>query len=252
MIKYRLILGNLGDWVIKVENEIVQDVNKKLQAFTEYVQKRVEQQIFSIRSLVFQLDSIIHEQRQAYYQQRNLIVEEEVNVMDALSEQMNHILADAVYDSCPEHLVYEEWNLTKLAQVLEMNAESLTSLHAISESQMMLQKINAWWDECCDRFLELLEDQDEKGLELWMNRWKRQFLIIMDQAWQKHLDHLEQYKQGIHYQAWGQRNPILAYEQETWKRFTKMSDHIQQQISGLLIKEIADKLSTEMQLVQIR
>lgn len=215
--------------------------DKKRLAFTEHVQKRLEQQMFEIRSLVFQMDSIIHEQRQAYYLQRNLIVEEEVTVMDALSEQMNHFLADIVNNCCPEPLVHEEWNLTKLAKALEMNAECLINLHTISDNQMMLQKVKIWWDDCCDRFLELLNMQDEQELTHWINRWKRQMLLIMDHAWQRHLDHLEQIKMGIHYQALGQRSPILAYEEETWKRFTEMSVHIRQQMGGLLIKEVAEK-----------
>ncbi|WP_162463249.1 hypothetical protein [Paenibacillus psychroresistens] len=111
-----------------------------------------------------------------------------------------------------------------------------------------MEEVNTWWDQSCDCFLELIEKQDEKGVELWIKQWKRKILVLMDQAWQKHLDHLEHIKMGIHYQVWGQRDPILAYEQETWKRFTKMSVQIQEQIGRMLIKEVTDRLYLESEI----
>ena len=208
---------------------------QKLRVFAEKVQSRVEKQMFTLRTMVYQLDSIIHEQRQSYYEQRNVVVElaHAVDLLATMSTYMTEYIADLRKQCCSDSMLSEEWNLSLLQSELHLDDEFRNRISKMDDAKLLHTAVNGWWSKQWELYSSGVGDQVS-----WTEQWRLRMLQVMDRYWQEHLDQVEQIKQGIHYQGYAQLNPILAYETETWKRFTEMGRNIQQTISRLISKEV--------------
>ena len=181
------------------------------------------------------MDSIIHEQRQTFYQQRDALVEQKVEITDLVSDYMKRVLNIKVGKYCPRKRIPEEWDLSRLCSDLHLETAERANLQKLSENEDVLNYITQWWKE---RYAQYLTAQ--KDPIVWSNRWRLQIIRILDQFWQEHLEHVEQIKQGFHYQSYAQRDPILAYETATWQQFGEMSCQIEMSISQALIREVTE------------
>ena len=60
-------------------------------------------------------------------------------------------------------------------------------------------------------------------------------LKVIDRKWMDHIDDMEQLRQGIGLQAYGQRNPLVEYKMSGYDMFDEMTANIREDTVKLLL-----------------
>lgn len=190
----------------------------------ESAQKRVETRNFGIRKNVLQFDNVLNKQREVIYAQRRSIFEKE-----DISEEIKDMLCDVVKKECEAYTsvseFYEEWDLDGLIGQFEKLF--------LQKGSVKPDRIPQNKEDVKEFFLEKAFDAynaQEKniGSEI-MRKLERDILLrVVDVKWMEHLDSMDQLRQGVGLQAYGNINPIHAYTQEGFDMFEDMSDAIKE------------------------
>jgi len=205
---------------------------KKLLNFMDKVIIHVEQQMHSIRTLVYEFDTVFHEQRQSFYHMRDVIMDEQDKSANLLALYCEHCIERLLDEICPQKIIPEKWDIKKLAMLLRMSGNEWISLAKYREPDQMRSFIMQWWHHRHHHYMNLIEDTQD-----WINRWRLQLLQTMDHYWMKHLEYADQLKQGIHYQSYGGKNPVDYYGSTTWRQFQEMNRQIEHSLGSMFINE---------------
>ena len=78
---------------------------------------------------------------------------------------------------------------------------------------------------------------------------ERVFLLkVIDRKWMNHIDDMEQLRQGIGLQAYGQRDPLVEYKMSGYEMFDEMTQNIREETVRLLFHiKIEQKVEREQQ-----
>lgn len=69
-----------------------------------------------------------------------------------------------------------------------------------------------------------------------MRELERVFLLrIVDRKWQEHIDNMEQLKQGIGLQAYGQKDPVIEYKMQSYDIFDELMEDIKKETIKLIM-----------------
>lgn len=208
---------------------------RRLEAWVTAVQKRVEQFMYGIRQSVYALDTIVHEQRQHYYERRDKLIARDTERRELLSELAFQTIGDAVKRYCPIGEVPEDWDIAGLRGELHVAADGWQGTGGLEKPDEVKARLVHSWRERLDRYLAAMPDA-----EAWLERWRLALVRELDKRWMDHLDEVEQVRQGIPYMGYAQRNPIVAFEAETWRRFHEMDSELAGGIGLRLVREVAD------------
>ncbi|SDO56819.1 preprotein translocase subunit SecA [Paenibacillus sp. yr247] len=211
----------------------------KLQDFMGNVQKHVEQQALSIRSMVFRLDSIVHDQRQSFYQQRNEVLQG-IEWPTQLSQSVIYYKTKLIKKCCPENKVPEEWDILQLKREFGHDGLFLYDINNLHDQQGVLDQVIMCWTNTWNEFLTDIEPS------YWQEKWCEPYIQIIDRCWLDHLETLQQLKQGIHYQAYAQKDPIQVYQDEAWQLYDKMGDRIKKLVSQKVIQEVKESMNIQL------
>lgn len=198
----------------------------------ENAQRKVEANNFDIRRWVLQYDDVLNQQREIIYKQRR-----EVLLADDLKEIVLGMVKPVVEHVVKVHTseeLEEDWNLDAIEDYLVNNllpegrieAEDLEGL----EPEEMIQNIIA---EVTKHYDERIE---EIGHERMNEFTKVVILRTVDRKWMDHIDAMEQLRQGIGLRAYGQENPLRAYQFEGFAMFEEMVYEIQEEVVRYVMK----------------
>ncbi|GGD91059.1 preprotein translocase subunit SecA [Paenibacillus nasutitermitis] len=212
----------------------------KLQGFMGTVQRHVEQQLLSVRSMVFRFDTIIHDQRQAFYQQRNEVLQSE-EWPARLSHSVVSYMTAFIHKYCPDHKVPEEWDIWQLKREFGAEGPFLHNIQDWQNSQKIIDQVVVEWTNRWDAYIAQREPS------YWKQIWRPSYLQIIDRSWLDHLESLQQLKHGIHYQAYAQQDPVQAFQKEAWRLFNQMGDRIQKIVARKVMQELRDSTNEPIQ-----
>ncbi|TXK70853.1 accessory Sec system translocase SecA2 [Paenibacillus sp. N3.4] len=208
--------------------------SKELLYFVEMVQRRAEQQMYEIRSLVYKFDCVVHRQRECFYAQRQGILLMEP-VEEAILRSVSFWIKDRVERFCPPDQLPEEWKVELLRQEFGLSYP-LAVTDYMTPKEMLLQVEQRWAQE----WAVFLEAQT---LQQWRSGWRNKYLRLIDECWLDHLELLGFIKQGIHYRALEKRDPAEVYEMEAYHLYLKFERKYQRALSKGLIQEMISQKS---------
>ncbi len=186
----------------------------------ENAQKKVEGNNFAIRKNVLKYDDVMNKQREVIYAQRNKVLDG-VDLDSTIRKMINDSITDAVNFYCPKSNHHNDWNIaglkSKYAWLLgETELESETDHDAVLEQMLSLATSR-------------LEAQKEKYGEELMKALEHKALIEnVDMRWMDHIDAMEQFKKSIGLRAYGQRDPVIAFRDESMDMFDEMTMNIRE------------------------
>jgi preprotein translocase subunit SecA len=185
----------------------------------ESAQRKVEAMNFDIRKQLLDFDNVMNKQREAVYDLRNDILDGE-----DFSGQIKDMISEAVEEKlavwCPEGKHAEEWDLGSLKLWLERSFELKVDLEQAADRDAMKDAIL----EAVDRHHADREEQFGKDA---MREMERMILLQMiDTAWKEHLYDLDHLKKGINLRAYGQKDPKIEYQKESFALFEQMMGRI--------------------------
>lgn len=216
--------------------------SKMVSRSVESAQRRVEGNNFDARKRLLQYDDVLRQQREVIYQERNEVIEAE-SVKDVLQK----MIQDVIERTVGAHTANEdasEWNLKGLEDYLVANllpeatltAEDFENKGAEELKEIISEAVFARYDE-----------KEEEMTEERMREFEKVILLrAIDTKWMDHIDAMEQLRHGIHLRAYGQTDPLRAYQSEGFTMFEDMILSIEDDAARFAMKaEIRENLERE-------
>ncbi|MCR2044776.1 preprotein translocase subunit SecA [Anaerosalibacter massiliensis] len=230
--RFEGIVGSLPD------DEVLE--HKLLTKSIESAQSKVEGNNFAIRKHVLQYDDVMNKQREVIYKERRRVLEGE-NLKSYIMSMTKGMIDRGIdmYSQGSEFV--EEWNLEGFENYLE--SIFLPSGYLNKENIKNLDK-----EEIRDKLYSLSEKYyEEKEKEIGEERFREieriVLLQVVDNKWMDHIDAMDQLKQGIGLRAYGQEDPVRAYQIEGFDMFEEMNRSIQEDtVKYLYNVETPDKM----------
>ena len=212
------------------ENEQIE--HKMLSGAIEKAQMKIESNNYGIRKNLLEYDQVNNEQREIIYAERRRVLDGE-NMRDAIFKMMTDVVESKVESSISED-DDAEWDVAELEKnlipIIPIGKEDMAA--ALKESNTKNELKHAL-KECAVKMYEEKEaefPQPEQIREL-----ERVILLkVIDQKWMNHIDDMDQLRQGIGLQAYGQRDPKVEYKMYGFEMFQEMTDSIQEDTLRLL------------------
>ena len=221
-----------GDMITKVYNTLGADEDmpiesKMISKAVENAQKRVEGRNFSIRKNVLQYDDVMNTQREIIYKQRRQVLNGEnmkenvFNMIDTLAEEM--VNGYATEDGVNAESLMSEVETTY----------GISKLESLSEAKINVENIISELQEKAHKIYE--EKEAEFGPENLRELERVVILKIVDERWMDHIDAMDELKDGIGLQAYGQKDPVVQYRIEGFDMFDQMIADIKLNVVKILM-----------------
>ena len=201
-----------------------QELHHKLLSKTiENAQKKIESNNFSTRKNVLEYDVVMNEQRDLVYDERNEVLNG-ANLKDFILGMIPSIIDKYVSEYMNSSLDSEE-----ALDLLNKELLSIIPLEPLSKESLDAKNKKGLIDKLVDE-ATVLYDLKEKEFDVDEFREVERIVLlrVIDTKWMAHLDDMEQLKQGISLQAYGQRDPKVEYRIAGYDLFDSMTESIKE------------------------
>ena len=211
--------------------EYEQIEHKMLSSAIEKAQKKIEGNNYGIRKNLLDYDQVNNEQREIIYKERRMVLDG-ANMRDSIYKMITDTV-DHTVDMClSDDVDQEEWDLGEINAVL-LPTIPLTPL---TFEDVKGKKKNQVKQELKEKAVKLYEEKEAEFPEAEQLRELERVILlkVIDQKWMDHIDDMDQLRQGIGLQAYGQRDPKVEYKMQAYEMFDGMIAAIQEATLRLL------------------
>ena len=217
--------------------------HKMLSSAIEKAQEKIESNNFGIRKNLLEYDQVMNEQREIIYEERRHVLDGD-NMRDSIFHMMNDYVENAVDLVTSPDQDYDEWNLTELnltiRNTIPMEVITEEDVKDISQTELkhMLKERAAKVYEAKES--EFPEPEHMREIERVV------LLKVIDAKWMDHIDDMDQLRQGIGLQAYGQRDPKVEYKMIGYEMFDEMTRSIEEDtVRTILHVKLEQKVERE-------
>ena len=225
------------------EGEQIQ--HRMLNKAIERAQMKIEGNNYGIRKNLLEYDIINNQQRELIYAERRKVLDGE-SMRDTIYGMMDEVIEKYVGRTIGDDQIPEEWDLSEL----NMNLLPIIPVEPITFDAERDKSINK---------NELIQRLKEEALHLYemkeaefpeseqIREIERVILLkVTDQHWMNHIDDMDQLRQGIGLQAYGQRDPVTEYRFQSYDMFAEMTESIREEtVKALMHVRIEQKVERE-------
>ena len=191
----------------------------------ESAQKKIESNNFSIRKHVLQYDNVMNKQREVIYGERRKVLEEK-NLKEDILSMVKNVIESAVDTYTRQSQDPKEWDVEGLVNYLEKIFLPKDGLNIDEINPLTKEKlVEKLYDIAKDRYDK---KEQEIGTETFREIERIILLQVVDRKWMDHIDAMDQLRQGIGLRAYGQEDPVRAYQNEGFDMFEEMIHSIQE------------------------
>lgn len=189
----------------------------------ERAQTKVESNNFGIRKNVLKYDDVMNAQRKVIYAERDKVLDGE-DMHDSIVAMIKDIIENAIDTYCQDPKS-ENWEMEALMTYLNT---------FIPEGTLDLTRLNSYnkktfTDYVTQKALEVYGEKEEAiGKEKFREIERVILLMVVDRKWMDHIDAMDQLRQGIGLRAFGQQDPVRAYNNEGFEMFEDMNHSIKE------------------------
>ena len=189
----------------------------------ERAQTKVESNNFGIRKNVLKYDDVMNAQRKVIYTERDKVLDGE-DMHESIGAMIKDIIANAIDTYCQDPKS-ENWEMEALMTYLNT---------FIPEGTLDLTRLNSYnkktfTDYVTQKALEVYGEKEEAiGKEKFREIERVILLMVVDRKWMDHIDAMDQLRQGIGLRAFGQQDPVRAYNNEGFEMFEDMNHSIKE------------------------
>ncbi len=212
------------------ENEQIE--HKMLSNAIEKAQKKIETNNFGIRENLLKYDEVMNEQREVIYEERRKVLDGD-NMRDVILKMVTDIVENAVDMAIPDEQATENWDLKELNSLLL----PIVPLHPIvlrdEQKNMKKNELKHMLKEEAIKLYEAKEAEFPESEQI--REIERVILLkVIDNKWMSHIDDMDQLRQGIGLQAYGQRDPLVEYKMSGYEMFDGMTAAIREDTVRIL------------------
>ncbi len=211
------------------ENQEIE--HKTLSNAIESAQKKIENNNFGIRKNLLEYDQVMNEQREIIYEERRRVLDGE-SMRDAIYKMITDITENAVDIVVGDDTDYDDWNLEELNTLLLPTIP----LKPVNRGRINTPKKNALKHQLKEEAVKLYEAKEAEFPEPEAIRELERVILlkVIDRKWMDHIDDMEQLRQGVGLQAYGQRDPLVEYKLSGYEMFDEMTQNIREETVRVL------------------
>ena len=197
--------------------------HKMLSSAIEKAQQKIESNNFAIRKNLLEYDQVMNEQREIIYEERRRVLDGE-NMRDSIFHMINDYIENTVDAEVSVDQDYEDWDLIELNRVIgaviPMAPVTPDDVKGMGQKELkhLLKERAAKAYEAKEA--EFPEPEHIRELERVV------LLKVIDAKWMDHIDDMDQLRQGIGLQAYGNRDPKVEYKMLGYDMFGEMTQAI--------------------------
>ena len=212
------------------EGEQIQ--HKMLTSAIEKAQKKIEGNNFGIRKNLLEYDQVMNDQREIIYAERLRVLNGE-SMRDVIYKMITDRVENTVDTCISPDLPPEEWDINELNQLLI----PIIPLQQVTPEQAKEYKDQKKLKHALkEQAVKLYEEKEAEFPEPEAVRELERVILlkVIDRKWMDHIDDMDQLRQGIGLQAYGQRDPLVEYKMSGYDMFEEMINSIQEDTVRLL------------------
>ena len=212
------------------EGEQIQ--HKMLTSAIEKAQEKIEYNNYGIRKNLLEYDQVNNDQREIIYKERMSVLNGD-SMRDAIFKMIQEQVEKSVDTCISNEIPREEWNLNELNEILlpviplePVTEENIEGIKDVKELKQHLK----------EQAVLLYEAKETEFPEIEQFRELERVVLlkVIDRKWMDHIDDMDQLRQGIGLQAYGQRDPLVEYKMAGFDMFDEMIAGIQEDTIRLL------------------
>ena len=199
---------------------------KMLTKSIENAQTSVESRNFQSRKSVLEYDDVMNKQREIIYDQRRQVLDG-LDVKNTVLNMMRTSISDHVALAFGENTTLDKAGYREMVHGLE-GIYFLPSAIVMPESEISGKTA----EDFADLFIAAAEktyaEKEEEITPAVMRELERVILLrVVDEYWMDHISAMDDLKQGVRLQSWGNKNPVDVYKKESLDMFEEMVSAIQ-------------------------
>ena len=212
------------------ENEQIE--HKMLSSAIEKAQQKIETNNYGIRENLLKYDEVNNEQREVVYAERRQVLDGE-NMRELIMKMLNDIVEGAVDMSISDEQTPEKWGFKELNDLL-LPIIPLKPIELTDEiSKMSKDEFKHMLKELATKFYESKEAEFPDAEQV--REIERVVLLkVIDNKWMSHIDDMDQLREGIGLQAYGNRDPLVEYKMNAYEMFDDMTAAIREDTIRIL------------------
>ena len=205
--------------------------HKALTSAIESAQKKIENNNFGIRKNLLEYDRVMSEQREIIYDERRRVLNGE-SMRDFIYKMITDIAENCVDISINDEAEVEEWNFNELNTLLLPTIP----LEPVTAERVAKPRKNSLKQQLKEEAVKLYESKEAEfpNAEAIRELERVVLLKVIDRKWPDHIDDMEQLRQGIGLQAYGQRDPLVEYKMSGYNMFDEMTQNIKEETVRML------------------
>ena len=212
------------------EGEQIQ--HKMLTSAIEKAQEKIEYNNYGIRKNLLEYDQVMNEQREIIYKERMSVLNGD-SMRDAIFKMIQEQVEKSVDTCISNEIPREEWNLNELNEILL----PVIPLEPVTEKNIEdIKDVKELKQHLKEQAVLLYEAKETEFPEIEQFRELERVVLlkVIDRKWMDHIDDMDQLRQGIGLQAYGQRDPLVEYKMAGFDMFDEMIAGIQEDTIRLL------------------
>ena len=217
--------------------------HKALSKAIESAQKKIEENNFGIRKNLLEYDQVNNEQREIIYEERRHVLDGE-SMRDTVYKMITDLVENSVDTVIGEAGDSNEWDLKELNELLIPTVP----IKAITRGRITKLTREGLKQQLKEEAVKLYEDKEAEFPEPEAIREIERVILlkVIDRKWMDHIDDMDQLRQGIGLQAYGQRDPLVEYKMSGYEMFDEMTKGIKEDTVRLLFHvHIEEKVERE-------
>lgn len=207
--------------------------HKMLSSAIETAQKKIESNNFGIRKNLLEYDQVMNEQREIIYAERRRVLDGE-SMRDTVYNMITECVENIVDRIISEDADSSEWDVAALDVALHDVIPQLALPTKAELEDMQKKQLSHMLKERAVKAYEAKEAEFPEPEHI--RELERVVLLkVIDAKWMDHIDDMDQLRQGIGLQAYGQRDPLVEYKMMGYDMFGEMTNSIAQTVVRTLL-----------------
>ena len=219
--------------------------HKALTNAIESAQKKIESNNYGIRKNLLEYDRVMSEQREIIYEERLRVLNGE-SMRDVIYKMITDITENCVDICINDDADISDWDFNELNTLLIPTIP----LQPLTPERVKKSKKNSLKQQLKEEAVKLYEAKEAEFPEPEAIRELERVVLlkVIDRKWMDHIDDMEQLRQGVGLQAYGQRDPLVEYKMSGYEMFDEMTQNIREETVRLLFHiKIEQKVEREQQ-----
>ena len=212
------------------ENEQIE--HKMLSNAIEKAQMKIENNNFGIRKNLLEYDAVNNDQREIIYAERKRVLDGE-SMRDVVYKMITETVENTIDGCLSDDIPSSEWDLEELNQLIV----PIIPIEPIGPDDVKGIRKDEIKHRIKEEAVKLYETKEAEFPEAEQVRELERVILlkVIDRKWMDHIDDMDQLRQGIGLQAYGQRDPVVEYKMSGFEMFSGMIQGIREDTVRLLM-----------------